>query len=638
MNLILQAIKSLFRKLENGIAAVTDLIPKNLNDILRIIDSEKIPGQSIEDMYYTIPGEYKVVYDEQAHEMAELNYDEDSYVNKNEGTYGADIPDWKPADHGITEDSFDIPFTVVWDGVEYQCTSYDNTGYEMLTLGNPSIVRAGRDDTGEPFCILIDVYWGMEVQLYIRTNEPGTHTVAFGHTIKMGKTVRMAERYLPDGVSAAKIQKAKTAAETAQSTANAAKTAAETAQSTANTAKTAAETAQSTANTAKTAANAAKTTANTNTAKMLTIGAAKIPFIDKKWTSITYGNGKFVAIANSSDGVTQNSDAVAYSEDGVNWNQTTMPVAAGWNSITYGDGTFVAVSTSSAYSGDGVNWSQTTMPRTVGWNSITYGDGKFVAVANKSIAYSEDGISWETATGSVSRYWTSVTYGNGKFVAVSIDFGFTVYSEDGINWNQTTMPNKSWNSVAHGNGKFVAVATGSDIAVYSEDGVNWSQTTMPSNKNWHSVAYGNGKFVAVSKTPNAVAAYSEDGISWNETSLPHSDSDYVVAYGNGKFVVIGFCGYSHDFDGPAYSEDGIEWRDTYDIITQNNKDVTDNIKDIILGDIPDTIVQSVNGVTPDKNGNVVLEVSGGETVTDEHINSLIDAKLAAIPNAAEVAY
>lgn len=41
MNLILQAIKSLFRGVESR-------IPKNLNDILRIIGKEKIPGKYVE--------------------------------------------------------------------------------------------------------------------------------------------------------------------------------------------------------------------------------------------------------------------------------------------------------------------------------------------------------------------------------------------------------------------------------------------------------------------------------------------------------------------------------------------------------------------------------------------------------------
>lgn len=187
MNLILQAIKALFRKVESA-------IPKSLSDLLH---GEKIPGHMVEDMYYTIPGEYKVVYGEQTHEMAELNYDEHRYVNKNETTYGVDIPGWKSADHGITEDLLGKALTVIWDGTEYLCEAHDETRYEMLTLGNGSIVKAGNTaGAGEPFCILMDVWWGNEVQLHIRTNEPGTHTVAFGHKTP-DRAVPINPKYIP---------------------------------------------------------------------------------------------------------------------------------------------------------------------------------------------------------------------------------------------------------------------------------------------------------------------------------------------------------------------------------------------------------------------------------------------------------
>lgn len=191
MNLILQAIKSLFRKLEKA-------VPKNLKDILRIIGDEKIPGYAVEDMYYATLGKYNTVFGEQTLEMLELDANDGRYVNANFATYGVDISEWKSEDHGITEDLFGKQFTVIWDGAEYICEARDNTGYEMFTIGNESIVSANRDDTGEPFCILVDVWWGMEVQLYIRTNEPGAHTVAFGQTVKAGKTVKMHKRYLPE--------------------------------------------------------------------------------------------------------------------------------------------------------------------------------------------------------------------------------------------------------------------------------------------------------------------------------------------------------------------------------------------------------------------------------------------------------
>ena len=107
------------------------------------------------------------------------------------------------------------------------------------------------------------------------------------------------------------------------------------------------------------------------------------------WQSVTYGNGKFVAVVS-------NSNTAAYSTDGITWTETTMPSSANWYSVTYGDGKFVAVASNSstaAYSTDGITWTETTMPSSANWYSVTYGDGKFVAVANNSstAAYKIDG-------------------------------------------------------------------------------------------------------------------------------------------------------------------------------------------------------------------------------------------------------
>ena len=47
------------------------------------------------------------------------------------------------------------------------------------------------------------------------------------------------------------------------------------------------------------------------------------------WYGVTYGNGKFVAVA-------YDSDKTAYSTDGINWTAATMPSSSGWYDITYG--------------------------------------------------------------------------------------------------------------------------------------------------------------------------------------------------------------------------------------------------------------------------------------------------------------
>ena len=139
------------------------------------------------------------------------------------------------------------------------------------------------------------------------------------------------------------------------------------------------------------------------------------------------------------------------------WNEksvvSTMPSSANWNSVTYGNGKFVAVASSSnkaAYSTDGITWTAATLPSLNYWNSVTYGNGKFVAIGAEDttlgiltgydVVYSEDGITWVgTSTPSASN-WKSVDYGNGNFVAISYNSNVAAYSEDGVSWTATTLP------------------------------------------------------------------------------------------------------------------------------------------------------------------------------------------------------
>ena len=126
-----------------------------------------------------------------------------------------------------------------------------------------------------------------------------------------------------------------------------------------------------------------------------------------KWSSVTYGNSKFVAVASGSD-------KAAYSTDGINWTASTFPSSAGWRSVTYGDGKFVAVANSSnesAYSTDGVNWTESTLPSSTNWTSVTYGDGKFVAVAYGSDASAIFSVTYDKCyTDTANPTTTSVVY------------------------------------------------------------------------------------------------------------------------------------------------------------------------------------------------------------------------------------
>ena len=68
------------------------------------------------------------------------------------------------------------------------------------------------------------------------------------------------------------------------------------------------------------------------------------------------------------------------------WIRSTLPTADGWASVCYGGGKFVAIAIegSAAYSTDGINWTQSTLPTATdaSWWSVCYGNGKFVAITS----------------------------------------------------------------------------------------------------------------------------------------------------------------------------------------------------------------------------------------------------------------
>ena len=130
---------------------------------------------------------------------------------------------------------------------------------------------------------------------------------------------------------------------------------------------------------------------------------------------------------------------------------STMPSSRNWYGVTYGNGYFVAVAqsnsspyttTAGAYSTNGTTWTASTMPSSSEWWGVTYGNGYFVAVAlsTTAAAYSTNGTTWTASTMPSSRNWWGVTYGNGYFVAVAQSTTAAAYSTNGTTWTASTMP------------------------------------------------------------------------------------------------------------------------------------------------------------------------------------------------------
>jgi hypothetical protein len=263
------------------------------------------------------------------------------------------------------------------------------------------------------------------------------------------------------------------------------------------------------------------------------------------WSSITYGNGIWIAVTK---GINNDGEIVNYSTNGTDWIQYPIP-SGGWTSVKYADGKFVAVSKDSkvATSADGISWTLGTIPAAE-YTSVTYGNGHWVAVASggTSAARSSNGTTWSSITLPEGADWSDIAYGKGVFVAVSQGDSSTAnvaYSTNlGVSWALASVPGGA-KSIAYGNNRFVILSggyAGATNTFISFNGVSWQAGSINPSE-WTSLAYGQGMFVATSSFENFVA-YSTDGLDWRTLQLDNSVNWSAIAFGKdgsvGKFVVV----------------------------------------------------------------------------------------------------
>lgn len=270
-----------------------------------------------------------------------------------------------------------------------------------------------------------------------------------------------------------------------------------------------------------------------------TTGAANV-------CAVAYGAGKFVVVPSGD-----------YSADGVNWTSGTLGTifTDGCKAICYGDGKFVAISGSAsvakaAYSTDGIDWEEVTVPEGHAWTWVTYGDGVYIAVAQSDRVYAKsvDGANWTVSA--LSERATSVAYGDGVFVATDAYGQYIQYSTDGgMTWNaatrDSTVQTLYLGYVVYCNGRFVATGWDANWAptntyAYSTDGINWTAHELPALAAAAATSYvvaGDNLFLHVNSTTYSLSA---DGLTWStrrDLSAGTSNAMDCGGYGNGIFVL-----------------------------------------------------------------------------------------------------
>lgn len=243
----------------------------------------------------------------------------------------------------------------------------------------------------------------------------------------------------------------------------------------------------------------------------------------------------------------------ATSADGSIWTPNNLDPGGDWSSIAWSSElqVFAAVSLEhtdvigSATSSDGINWINGFLDPTHDWFSVAWSPDQlvFVTVGGEVSATSTDGINWRMSNIDAGIIWKTVTWSpslqlfiatgtNGRNLA-------SATSVDGVDWTLNVDGNLSFsfNSVVWSPGTLVSVGTG--VSAVSQDGLNWQPTSIDPSINWNSVTWSEpGYFVAVG--PNATSI-SIDGTTWFPvtTGFPLNFNSIAWASSLGIFVGVG---------------------------------------------------------------------------------------------------
>jgi hypothetical protein len=100
----------------------------------------------------------------------------------------------------------------------------------------------------------------------------------------------------------------------------------------------------------------------------------------KDLESITFGNGRFIAVGGSGRGP----GVIGFSTNGADWTLVGQNIGSsltGFSHVTYAQGQFVAIGGAKVFSSiDGVNWQQRSAEVQASLMGISFGANRFVAV------------------------------------------------------------------------------------------------------------------------------------------------------------------------------------------------------------------------------------------------------------------
>jgi hypothetical protein len=320
-------------------------------------------------------------------------------------------------------------------------------------------------------------------------------------------------------------------------------------------------------------------------------------------------------------GSTSCTNPVFYSDNGINWTQSTTTTAVVTGTIATTVLTVSAVTSGTVLIGQVISGTGVTSAVITSFGTGTGGIGTYTISVSQTVSGATT-ITGTLTAGGTSALWNGTRFVVGLRNATTLSY---MTSPDGIVWTSNaakpftaaydiawsnSIPNSGQqlsnvaiqqptlafgsgtNTIAYsynginwrglGTGAFTSVGTaycgcwngklwvaggangsGAAVMVYSYDGINWTTITQSVITTIvYNIAWNGTLFVAVGSGTNSIA-YSYNGINWFAAATPAATlgftTAYCVAWGQNYFVVGSGGSGSATTNNMAWSLDGINW-------------------------------------------------------------------------------
>ena len=216
------------------------------------------------------------------------------------------------------------------------------------------------------------------------------------------------------------------------------------------------------------------------------------------------------------------SDKLVFSNDGINFDHSTLPASTTWKHVEVGgpnNDTIMALATGSA------NIYKNTLE--------TGGDSTQVPSGN-----------WTTVnTGGTNTTWVGLAYGAGKWIALAEDGTTVISTDNGVTWNTgaavTPSSPEVYSDLAFGNNCWIATMNQSDRVAHSDNGTTWTDAQLvgDSGRENYTIGYTQGLFLVVSSTGTTLS--SSNGASWTVREATGNLTSIAGGIRNGLPAFVG---------------------------------------------------------------------------------------------------